>query len=424
MSDKRKLKILVADDTPTILKMIDMRLKMTGHQVETAVNGREAVDKASTFKPDLVLLDIMMPDMSGLEALQRIKRIAPKVPIAMVSASTAKEHLKEALNGGAIGYIQKPVNFKELDNLIAEVLQQLAASEMQEKMEQMSRLAALGEISGRVAHEVLNPATAISARLEKLINEAAKSTDSRLSVIQDILQDWKKEYVNGTLLEYLNATVPGETVTHAQEDFHDLDTLLNEQMAIEQKRLEELQFLQKHLLRIIKIVDSMRGMARQKATIEEIDVNKVLKDTRELMYDTLWKRGIQVVESYDETIPKVLADANELLQVFSNITKNGADAIEMLPPDAPPREKNIYYHTSFEEGHVHIRISDLGIGIPKDKWDTIFESDYTTKDSSKGTGLGLGISRRFVRNWGGDIMVEDSVVGEGTTFLIRIPAVQ
>lgn len=422
MTKKRTLKILVVDDTPQILMLLEMHLKQLGHLPLKAKNGKEALDTALQEKPDLILLDIMMPVMNGLEALEEIKKHTPSTPVAMISASTANAHLKQALKRGAIGYISKPVKFNELDLLINEIIQKNELQETQMRMQEMSRLAALGEMVGHVAHEVLNPLTALLSKIETMIKDQTKTQEAGLGVIQTITGEWKQKYVSGELSSYLDKKIPGHErgFNHAQEDFSDIDTITNELLKMREKGLEELKFLQRHLIRINKIINNLRTLARKSETLEETDINKILKDTKELLRDTLWKRGINIVENYDKNLPKVMVDPDELMQVFTNITKNAADAIEMRS-DIPLDEKKIIYHTTHNHGKVLIRVVDKGVGIPKDKWESIFDSSFTTKDRTKGTGLGLSISRRLIRNFDGDILVEASDPKKGTVILVWLP---
>jgi signal transduction histidine kinase len=419
---QKKLKILAADDTPQILRMIEMRLSLSGHTVIKAMNGREAVEKASQYKPDFILLDIMMPDMNGLEALMQIKKFAPNIPIAMVTASTANKHLKEALNHGAIGYITKPINFKDIDRLISEVTHKFKLENMQTQIEDISRMAAIGEVSGRIAHDILNPVSSILSKIELLIRESS-DMDNSIDGIEKIIQVWKQQFVSGGLEDYLNQTLPSYTQsqTNAQKDFTSLDSGLLTLRKKQGKLSEEIKNIERQLVRVIMLLDNLRGLSEERATVEEVDINKLLRDTKEIVYDMLWKRDIQIVENYSQNIPKIMANSSELMQVFTNITRNAADSIEKLPPDTPSRKKKISYDTSLSHNRIEIRISDRGVGIPEMDWERIFDPNYTTKNR-KGAGLGLSISRRFIRNLGGDIEVENSIPGQGTFILIWIPA--
>ncbi len=115
MSDK-KLRILLVDDEPSIIKMVGKRLEVEGFEVMVAMDGQEALDKAQSIEPDLVVLDLMLPRLNGYEVCAMLKRDSryQKIPIIMLSARSQEKDEKEALACGANVYLKKPFNSKEL----------------------------------------------------------------------------------------------------------------------------------------------------------------------------------------------------------------------------------------------------------------------------------------------------------------------
>jgi DNA-binding response OmpR family regulator len=116
-------KVLVADDSETILLLLRTRLEMEGYEVSTAADGQEAVDALDGAgpdgQPDLILLDAMMPRMSGLDVLRRLRDEGSKTPILIVSAHREVETLNQAENLGAIACVAKPIDFEDLLGRIA-----------------------------------------------------------------------------------------------------------------------------------------------------------------------------------------------------------------------------------------------------------------------------------------------------------------
>ena len=115
-------KVLVADDSETILLLLRTRLEMEGYDVRTASDGQEVVEKlaeAGDDEPDLILLDAMMPRMSGLDVLRTLRGEGRDIPVLIVSAHRADETLQQALGLGADACIAKPIDFDDLLGRIA-----------------------------------------------------------------------------------------------------------------------------------------------------------------------------------------------------------------------------------------------------------------------------------------------------------------
>lgn len=117
-------KLLVADDSETVLLMLQRRLEMEGYEVKTATDGVEALDQVKRDEPDLILLDAMMPNMSGVEALEKLRASGSKVPVLIISAHLDAQEPERMQKIGADGCVPKPF---EWDDLIARI-EELAPS--------------------------------------------------------------------------------------------------------------------------------------------------------------------------------------------------------------------------------------------------------------------------------------------------------
>jgi CheY-like chemotaxis protein len=117
--------ILVAEDNPSNLEVLTDYLESKGYHLANALNGREAIQKTLELKPDLILMDIQMPEMDGLQAIRRIRQEASpaSVPIIALTALAMPGDRERCLEAGANGYLVKPVHFKELLELMADLLQ-------------------------------------------------------------------------------------------------------------------------------------------------------------------------------------------------------------------------------------------------------------------------------------------------------------
>lgn len=160
--------ILVVDDDPNIALLVQMTLtKKPFYRVTIASNGREALEKVAQSQPDLILLDIMMPDMDGFEVCRRIKQEERTkfIPIIMISA---KSEISDKLHGmdiGANDYITKPFNPEEL---LARVGAHLRIKTLEEELASKKELEAALKMSVTLQHEINNPLTGVIGNLELL----------------------------------------------------------------------------------------------------------------------------------------------------------------------------------------------------------------------------------------------------------------
>jgi len=120
-------KIVIAEDEPDIRALITFTLRFAGHEVVSAANGAEAVDAVRREKPDIVLLDVRMPRLTGYEACRRLKadEATRDIPIVFLSAKGQEAEVKEGLEAGAIDYILKPFAPDQLISRLQEILQQV-----------------------------------------------------------------------------------------------------------------------------------------------------------------------------------------------------------------------------------------------------------------------------------------------------------
>jgi two-component system NtrC family sensor kinase len=231
------------------------------------------------------------------------------------------------------------------------------AALMQAKLAHAERMATLGRLVSGVAHEVNNPLAAILGFTDLLLE---------------------------------NPDVPG----NARED---LEIILHETQ------------------RTKDLVQDLLSFARQRPVKRElVNVGAILKQTTKLRSYDLQSHGVEIVEEYDESLPTVMGDAQQLQQVFLNILNNAYDAIE-----ESGRRGKIVLKTESTGQFIEISLADNGTGITD--VERIFDPFYTTKQTGKGTGLGLSICYGIVRAHSGEIQCWNNASGFGSTFSIRIP---
>ncbi|MBI3544565.1 MAG: HAMP domain-containing protein [Deltaproteobacteria bacterium] len=309
----------------------------------------------------------------------------------------------------------------------------IAIKEAQEALVRTTRLASVGEIAGRAAHEVLNPLTNVTTRLEKMQNLSAKPDRDDLHLLLEIVQAWTKELESGgrdALYKSLAApSTAQEGKTLLEEDVGNLKAIAGDLSRRLDDRSHDLDFLLKEAGRINKIVNGMRQLTRVSGNRRQVPVHKVVADAVATMADLLEKNRIKVETNLCGADPQILADSDELMQVFSNLVRNSMQAIqEARGKGAPVGEPaRVWFSTELASrdgvDKVLIRVCDNGPGIAAENLSKVFDASFTTKSAEEGTGLGLSISRRFIRALDGEIIVEKSTAGSETVFLIELPLV-
>jgi C4-dicarboxylate-specific signal transduction histidine kinase len=174
--------------------------------------------------------------------------------------------------------------------------------------------------------------------------------------------------------------------------------------------------------RAAEIINRLREFGRKaEFTKEKVEINKPIRGVFDIIGRQLRLQNIDVILDLDETLPPILAHNNRLEQVLFNLITNARDAIQNRQNiGAAPNGHAITVRSYAEGERVSVLVSDTGAGIPAEKRDKIFEPFFTTKETGKGMGLGLSIAYGIVKDYGGDIHIEE-MEGEGTTFKMTFP---
>src|SRR5262249_37638849 len=178
---------------------------------------------------------------------------------------------------------------------------------------------------------------------------------------------------------------------------------------------DDLQIILQETQRTKDIVQDLLSFARQRPVKRELaHINAVLRQTTKLRSYDFVSHGVEVVEDYEENLPAVMGDAQQLQQVFLNLLNTAYDAAE-----ASGRRAKIHLQTRHRKGWVEAAMGDNGTGVSA--VERICDSFYATKQTGKGSGLGLSICYGIVRAHGGEIQCWNNAGSEGSTFSIRVP---
>ncbi|MCK5096667.1 MAG: response regulator, partial [Desulfobacteraceae bacterium] len=292
---------------------------------------------------------------------------------------------------------------KELRKSHDELSQALAElKRTQVQMLQSEKMASIGQLAAGVAHEINNPAGFINSNFETLMGyqkDANRFIEHFRILTRNLMEVIPKEKLSIIITDLVEQMV-------SLEDEIDIDYIQKDSLDIIKECREGIE-------RIKNIVIDLRDFARPgEKGLVDTDINKGIESTLNVVWNEL-KYKTKVTKDYGD-LPLIKGYARQLNQAFMNILINAAHAI------LEQGEIKILTLVNSEKGYVEIRITDDGVGIPKENISKIFDPFFTTRDVGKGTGLGLNVAYNIVKKHNGTIDV-DSTPGVGTTFVIRIP---
>ncbi|MDZ4675897.1 MAG: ATP-binding protein [Oligoflexia bacterium] len=320
---------------------------------------------------------------------------------------------------------------RELENKVIDRTKKLeeqnhAVKEAQEALLRTTRLASVGEIAGRTAHEVLNPLTSLMTRIQKVQKRLNDEVLTHKDLLGQIVKAWQEEIQEKGFEGFLRSLQEPSSIdpkmTLMQEDLHNITQIFkhwDDDMGTLEK---DTNFLMQQAGRIEKILKQMRSLSAVSSSRAKMKIHPILHDAVNIVADLFAKNKIQVIEKYNASIDSSNIDRDELIQVLTNLMRNALYAVAELKD---PTKKGFVRIETFNDGNkLCIDISDNGIGISKENQIKLFESQFSTKSPELGTGLGLSISRRFVRAFHGDLYLVHSDSNAETKFRIELPLSQ
>jgi two-component system, NtrC family, sensor kinase len=426
-------KILVVDDEPKNLRILQIRLEANGYTVFTATNGQEALEQIKACRPDLILTDLQMPGMDGFEVCRRIQanQATQFIPIVMVTSLSEPEVRIKAIKAGADDSIAKPFDIVEVLARLSSLLRikhyhdelekvnqelqkrtaELATANQvleeknaelesaygelkhtQAELVQSEKLAGLGQIVAGVAHEINNPVNFISSSLNPL--------ERNLKVILQIFD--KLDQVYQLELPQLEPLLQEVDQLAAELDYQAARSAIPKILSA----------MREGTTRTTQIIQSLRTFARHGGSGKAPAELHVGLDATLTLLANRFQDKITVHKDLGN-LPQVECDAGQINQVFMNLLTNAIDVIE--------DDGEIWIATRQVDENVEIRVRDTGHGIPEDVKDKIFDPFFSTKEVGSGMGLGLWIAYQIVVEGHGGVIDVESEVGKGTEFIVTLP---
>jgi signal transduction histidine kinase len=369
--------ILLVDDEEGIRKVLGILLADMGYLVHTAATGTEALREFEKLRPPIVLTDIKMPEMDGIELLRKLKQISPETEVIMITGHGDMDLAIKSVKYEATDFVTKPINDEILEIALQRAheritmrrklddythnLEQLVRDKTKQLVE-AERLAAIGQTVAGLSHAIKNIAGGLKGGafvLEKGIE---------LDEQKYLLQGW--EMIKGNVDKITNLSL--DLLNYAKDSRPDF---------------------------------------------QQCDPLKPVREVVALMRPRAKEHGIDLSTQFDNDIGLCFFDPDLIHHSLLNLVTNALDACIL---DTGKKVKKVKVRAVKKSGGgVEYQVEDTGCGMKADVKSKIFQSFFSTKGTD-GTGIGLMITKKVIDEHKGDIIAE-SKVGAGSTFIIRIP---
>ena len=389
--------ILIVDDVPDNLKVLGNILKPDGYRIRSVLNGEIALQVTEKEKPDLILLDIMMPEMDGFEVCSRLKKNPSlnDVPIIFISSLNDTDDIVKALTSGGADYITKPFKPEEVKARVAthlniynqrKELEQQKNELLQQKNElqqQRNELQQQRNVLQNQSKELLE----LNATKDKFFSIIAHDLRSPFNGFLGLTQIMAEELPSLTMSEVQAIAV--DMRISATNLFRLIENLLH-WSSMQQGKIP----FKPEVTKLIKVVDESVTMIRESAKNKSIDI---------------------IIDIPDDTT--VFADSYMLQTVIRNLFSNAVKFTH--------KGGKITISAKAKDGkNIEITVKDSGIGMSPALIENLFRIDVKTNrigtEDEPSTGLGLLLCKDFIEKHGGKLLVE-SEVGKGSTFNFTIP---
>lgn len=401
--------IMIADDDYTVRQLLKTALQKDGYEVIEASTGPKALGEILASKPDLVLLDIDMPGANGYTVCRELRadRDCGDIPVIFITAKDSPADIQRAYSVGGSDYIMKPFHMREVRARVSAQLRLAVTSRELEKSQaellRAQKLEAIGQLAAGVAHEINTPAQFVGDNT-RFLEESFSDLVGLLTGLQAMVSSPDDQGDADSLLKKIASDLEEADVEYLLE---------NIPRALERSI--------HGLDRISKIVKAMKEFSHPGCSEkEQVNINRAIESTATVARNE-WKYVADVEFDLDPDLPAVPCLLGDFNQVVLNLIVNAAHAIADGISDEGEERGKITVTTRSVGDCVEIRIKDTGTGIPEDIQKRIFDPFFTTKEVGKGTGQGLAIAHSVITDGHGGSIHCESVVGEGTTFVISLP---
>lgn len=366
--NRSEYKILIVDDVVSNVLLLKILLSNEKYQVCTANSGKMCIEQAKNEKPDLILLDVMMPDISGFDTAVILKKdpATRDIPIIFLTALNIPSDLVHGFKVGANDFLTKPFNKEELLVRVMHQITLVAAKRLiqQQNEELRQTIGNRDKMYSVIAHDLRSPMASIRMVLNLVVS--AVTPESVGQELFDLLDNANRE----------------------SEEVHDL------------------------LDNLLKWTKSQTG--RLTVVMQDLDLNDIIPGVVDIFTMIASTKHIKLNYCAADAPLVVRADNDMLKTIVRNLMSN---AIKFSP-----EESSIDIIMQPEGDYAKISVRDHGVGISPERLGNLFKKGETTYGTGgeEGSGLGLQLCADFAHKIGGSVTV-DSTLGEGSTFSVLVP---
>lgn len=385
--------VLIVDDVPENIRLLGNTLRERGYQVAVATNGKQALSLATGKHPDLVLLDIQMPDMSGFVVCEKLKNEpqTADIPVIFLTAHSETDDVIRGFSLGGVDYVTKPFNISEL---LARVTTQIELKKSRDTVLEQNRKL-------------------------KILNEEIKHYSEKM-----------KE-MNTTKDKFF--TIIAQDLHNPLNSLKQISDILNDDFWILKigDKVDTINSIKATTLKIYELLDNLLVWSQSQRGIlpfktESFELSNIILNAILLLKQTAENKQIQIISTVPDEI-FVQIDIKMISSVVKNILSN---SIKYSKPhtEIQINSKISGYFNEFtpKTKWIEVNITDTGVGISEENIRKLFkiESNFATAgtDSEFGTGLGLILCNEFIGKHGGKIWV-DSEMNKGTTVHFTLPLI-
>ncbi len=399
-------RVLIVDDERSIRITLAEFLREDGFEVDTAEDAFIAEELLKTGSYDVVVSDVILPKINGVELLHKIRSASPHVQVIIMTGEPTVETASEAVRAGASDYLFKPITKQAILRAVSNAARVKSIDDEKRRLEEANRK--------------------YQEDLEHLVDERTAALVTSNRKLKEAMAELKKAHEQVIRQERLRAL--GQMVSGIAHDFNNLlmpilgmtDFLLDDpemwrDVAETRSTLETIKAAAKDAREIVRRLREFYNPGEQLAT-SPLDLDIVVQEAVSLT-EAVWRaqaeaegRGVQLVVDVGDAAD-VQANAAQLHELLTNLIINAVDAM--------PEGGTISIKARNADKHVVVDVSDTGTGMPEDIRKRCLEPFFSTK-GERGTGMGLAMCYGIVQRHGGKLDIE-SASGEGTTVRITLP---
>jgi signal transduction histidine kinase len=356
------IRILVADDDPDIVLGLSERLRWMGHDVFTAGDGRAALAAVESHALDLAIIDVSMPQLNGIEALKRIRKRWPSLPVVVITAYGTIRLAVEAMKEGAVDFLTKPFEQGQIDRVVATIV------------ERMGERVEITQLMGEISHDVKN-----------LLMPLVAGTDLLAEEIDDLFKN-----------------LPKMKPARAEQSHLACDEVIG-MFRNTSRRIQDR----------MKAIADYAALTRVPQKFVPCRIHQIAESVVKSLRSLAEHAHVSLKIEELHTVPAIMGDDARLYSLLYNLVNN---AIVEVPPHGSITIGGSHRVT---DNCVELYVKDTGKGMPPELRDTLFTNRLVSRKTG-GTGLGTRIVKDVVEMHGGRIAVH-SELEKGTTFEIHLP---